>query len=84
LDIIYISLLVIFAAFGAFCFNAGHRRAYRAVLKDLLKGQLALGWYKYFARVGDDKATKELKLALESYLTTLEKTALERNLELGI
>jgi hypothetical protein len=39
---IYIPLLLIFAAFGAFCFNMGHRRAYRIVLKGLLKGQVAL------------------------------------------
>jgi hypothetical protein len=38
---VYISLLIIFAAFGAFCFNLGHRRAHRLVLKALLKGQLA-------------------------------------------
>jgi len=37
---IFIALLVIFAAFGAFCFNAGHNRAYRLVLKALLKGQI--------------------------------------------
>jgi hypothetical protein len=35
-----IPLLIIFAAFGAFCFNMGHRRAYRVVLKGLLKGQI--------------------------------------------
>jgi hypothetical protein len=38
---VYIYLLLIFAAFGAFCFNMGHRRAYRLVLKALLKGQIA-------------------------------------------
>lgn len=37
---IYISLLIIFAVFGAFCFNMGHRRAYRLVLKGLLRGQI--------------------------------------------
>ena len=37
---LYISLLLIFAAFGAFCFNMGHKRAYRVVLKSLLKGQI--------------------------------------------
>lgn len=36
----YIPLLIIFAVFGAFCFNMGHRRAYRIVLKGLLKGQI--------------------------------------------
>jgi hypothetical protein len=35
----YISLFVIFAAFGAFCFNIGNSRAYKLVLKALLKGQ---------------------------------------------
>jgi hypothetical protein len=40
MDKIFIPLLIIFAAFGAFCFNLGHRRAYRVVLKDLLKGQI--------------------------------------------
>jgi hypothetical protein len=38
---LYISLLLIFAVFGAFCFNMGHRRAYRLVLKGLLQGQIA-------------------------------------------
>jgi hypothetical protein len=37
---LYIPLLIIFAVFGAFCFNMGHRRAYRIVLKALLKGQI--------------------------------------------
>jgi len=37
---LYIPFLIIFAAFGAFCFNMGHRRAYRVVLKGLLKGQI--------------------------------------------
>lgn len=39
---LYIPLLLVFAAFGAFCFNMGHRRAYRIVLKGLLKGQILL------------------------------------------
>jgi hypothetical protein len=38
---VYIYLLLIFAAFGAFCFNMGHRRAYSLTLKALLKGQIA-------------------------------------------
>jgi hypothetical protein len=38
---LYISILIIFAAFGAFCFNMGHRRAFRVVLKGLLRGQIA-------------------------------------------
>jgi hypothetical protein len=37
---LYIPLLLIFAVFGAFCFNMGHRRAYRLVLKGLLRGQI--------------------------------------------
>jgi hypothetical protein len=37
---LYIPLVIIFAAFGAFCFNMGHRRAYKVVLKSLLKGQI--------------------------------------------
>lgn len=40
MDKIYISLLLLFAVFGAFCFNAGHKRAHRVVLKALLLGQL--------------------------------------------
>jgi len=31
---------MILAAWGAFCYNMGHRRAYRVVLKGLLKGQI--------------------------------------------
>ncbi len=37
---LYISLLIVFAAFGAFCFNMGHKRAYRVVFKSLLRGQI--------------------------------------------
>jgi hypothetical protein len=40
MEIFYISILLLFAVFGAFCFNAGHKRAYRVVLKALLKGQI--------------------------------------------
>jgi hypothetical protein len=36
----YLMLLILCAAFGAFCFNMGHRRAYRIVLKNLLRGQI--------------------------------------------
>jgi hypothetical protein len=123
MDMIVISLLVIFAAFGAFCFNAGHNRAYRVVLKALIAGQvefidqkarwieenrgrlsqadftrcaisyqtvgqLLLGWYRYFAKVREDKELKEAKLrakeSLGAYLTVLERVAIERELELVI
>jgi hypothetical protein len=116
-------LLVIFAAFGAFCFNVGNNRAYRLVLKALLKGQIAfidtkaawlranqdslssaefsksclsystigeltLGWYRYFARVRDDRELKDLKARIKAglaeYLALLEAIARDKRYELDI
>jgi hypothetical protein len=116
-------LLVIFAAFGALCFNVGNNRAYRLVLKALLKGQIAyidskaawlranqdglsaaeysksclsystigelvLGWYRYFARVRDDRELRDLKerikTGLADYLSILESISREKRYELDI
>jgi hypothetical protein len=116
-------LLVIFAAFGAFCFNVGTNRAYRLTLKALLKGQIAfiesklawlgdnrgslsaaeftkaclsystiaelvLGWYRYFARLRDDRELKELKsrikTGLEAYLALCEEISRDKRYELDI
>ncbi len=119
MDKLYISLLLLFAVFGAFCFNAGHRRAYRIALKGLLKGQLdflarriawlgenragvgredferslfsyetvgqlALGWYRSFRGVRDDRELRALKAELKSklaeLLALLEAVGAERGL----
>jgi hypothetical protein len=68
---IYIPLLMVFAAFGAFCFNMGHRRAYRVVFKSLLKGQIAfLSERVAQLNANGDKATAdELAKAAISYET---------------
>ncbi len=123
MDKLYISLLLLFAVFGAFCFNAGHRRAYRIALKGLLKGQLdflarriawlgenrgsvgredferslfsyetvgqlALGWYRSFSGVRDDKELRAMKAAMKSrlaeLLALLEAIGAERGLGAGI
>jgi|GEM_PF-3797382 len=67
----YIALLVLFATFGAFCFNAGHRRAYRLVLKDLLKGQISFLSQRrsYLAENRGGLSREELDRALFSYET---------------
>ena len=40
MNTVYVRLLMILAAFGDFCFNLGHRRAFRLALKAMLKGQI--------------------------------------------
>ncbi len=52
---IYVPLLLIIAAFGAFCLNLGHRRALRLVFKALLKGQLAFMSQRAASLAGDDR-----------------------------
>jgi hypothetical protein len=71
LDTLYISLLIIFAAFGAFCFNMGHRRAYRVVLKSLLKGQIDFlsGRISSLNEKGDGISQDGLSKAYYSYET---------------
>jgi hypothetical protein len=68
---LYISLLIIFAAFGAFCFNMGHRRAYRVVLKALLKGQIEFLAQRtsFLTEKGEKASRDELAKAYVSYET---------------
>jgi hypothetical protein len=68
---LYISLLLIFAVFGAFCFNMGHKRAYRLVLKGLLRGQIAFLSQRVAALSGnsDGLSREERARALYSYET---------------
>jgi hypothetical protein len=40
MNIFYLGLLLLFVILGLFCFNIGQKRAYRIVLKSLLKGQI--------------------------------------------
>jgi hypothetical protein len=56
LDKIYLSLLLLFAVFGAFCFNMGHKRAYKVVLKSLLRGQIDFAGKK-IAALGQNRAS---------------------------
>jgi hypothetical protein len=66
-----VPLLLILAAFGAFCFNMGHRRAYRIVLKGLIKGQIGfLIQQKAFLNDNQGKLSQDmLNRALFSYET---------------
>jgi hypothetical protein len=66
-----IPLLIIFFGFGAFCFNMGHRRAYRIVLKGLLKGQIQfLSQRKSYLEGNRGKLSEEvLKKGFFSYET---------------
>jgi hypothetical protein len=71
MDKLYISLLIIFAVFGAFCFNMGHRRAYKIVFKSLLKGQIAF-LSDRVSFLGENQgrlSQEELTKALYSYKT---------------
>jgi hypothetical protein len=67
----YLMLLILFAAFGAFCFNIGHRRAYRIVLKNLLRGQIIfLSQRKDYLIENREKMSQdEMNKALYSYET---------------
>jgi hypothetical protein len=71
MDKLYISLLIVFAAFGAFCFNMGHRRAFRVVFKGLLKGQI--GFLRQQTRLlqesGEKMSSEEIARAFSSYET---------------
>jgi hypothetical protein len=71
MDKLYVSLLLIFAAFGAFCFNMGHRRAYKVVLKALLKGQIVFLTQRiaFFNENRETITQEELTKAYYSYET---------------
>jgi hypothetical protein len=68
---LYIPLLLIFAVFGAFCFNMGHRRAYRLVLKGLLRGQIDFLSQRTasLGAMDDGLSSEERTKALYSYET---------------
>jgi len=67
MDVIYISLIVIFVAFGAFCFNLGHRRAYGVILKGLLRGQLEFLSRSIAALAGNRGKISQEELARTSF-----------------
>jgi hypothetical protein len=64
---LYISLLIVFAAFGAFCFNLGHKRAYRVVFKGLLKGQIGFLSQRSFYLTEHRAAITQEELAKAQY-----------------
>lgn len=68
---LYLPLLLIFAVFGAFCLNLGHRRAFRLVLKALLKGQLAFMAQRAASLAGDGRqlSQEDITRAYCSYET---------------
>lgn len=67
----YILPLMIFAAFGALCFNMGQRRANKLVLKGLLRGQIEfLSQRRAALAANQDALTREeLSKAYYSYET---------------